>query len=47
MSEPDPPRDDPQREEARAARNRLLGRILIVAMGLLALAQIIPAILSR
>ena len=38
MSDPDTRRD---------ARNKLLGRILIVALGVLALAQIVPAIINR
>lgn len=34
-------------EEARARRNKLIGRILIVGMGLLALVQIVPALMPH
>ncbi len=37
----------PDPDTRRDARNKLLGRILIVALGVLALAQIVPAILNR
>lgn len=37
---PPPPEDD-----ARARRNRLVGRALIIGVGLLALAQILPMLL--
>lgn len=33
---------DPAAEAARVRRNRLIGRILIVALGLLALGQMLP-----
>ena len=41
MSDSSPTGND-DREAARLKRNRLLGRLLIIALGLLLLAQMIP-----
>ncbi|MFM8819399.1 MAG: hypothetical protein ACKOD3_02475 [Phenylobacterium sp.] len=44
MSEPSSPQPD-DREVARVRRNRLLGRLLLIALGLLLLAQMVPFLL--
>ncbi len=36
---------DPDVEAARIRRNRLLGRLLLVALGLLLLAQMVPFVM--
>ncbi|MCA6226960.1 MAG: hypothetical protein IM653_02035 [Phenylobacterium sp.] len=41
MSDPVTPNPD-EKEAARIRRNRLLGRILLIALGLLLIAQMIP-----
>jgi len=41
----DPSAPDPDVEAARIRRNRLLGRLLLIALGLLLLAQMIPFVL--
>ncbi|MFM8375198.1 MAG: hypothetical protein ACKN9P_03955 [Phenylobacterium sp.] len=44
MSDPSPPvQEDP--EAARLRRNRFLGRLLLIALGLLLIAQMIPFLL--
>jgi hypothetical protein len=44
MSDPVTPSSD-EKEAARIRRNRLLGRILLIALGLLLIAQMIPFLL--
>lgn len=42
----DPSQPDPQEQEAaRIRRNRLFGRLLLIALGLLLVAQMIPFLL--
>jgi hypothetical protein len=41
----DPSAPDPDVDSARFRRNRLLGRLLLVALGFLLLAQMIPFVL--